>query len=234
MGCGVDVLDLAAAAQTIRSWTDAGRAAQVVTFGAEMAIHARRYPLYREVVNGADLVVADTVGIVWAAYMLGTPLPERVPGLELVERLCDLGVGPVYFLGAEAGVAERAAAELTRRHGALRVAGTHHGFFAEEEAPVVAAAVRSSGARLVLAALGVPRQELWIRDHLAQLGGATCIGVGGAFDVWAGKVARAPLAWRRSGLEWLYRLLREPRRLGRQLVLPEFAVRVLADSVKKK
>ena len=234
LGCGVDRIDLAGAAERISSYIEARAPAQVVTFGAEMAIHARRYPLYREVVNGAELVIADTIGIVWAAYMLGEPLPERVPGIELVERLCELGVGPAYFLGAQAGVAERAAAELTRRHSALRVAGTHHGFFAEEEAPAIAGLVRSSGARLVLVALGVPRQELWIREHLPQLGTVVCIGVGGAFDVWAGKVARAPESWRRAGLEWLYRLVREPRRLGRQLVLPEIAVRVLAQSLRKR
>ncbi len=234
LGCDVDEVDLPGAAAIIARYIEAAQPAQVVTFGAEMAIHALRFPKYRDVVNGAHLVVADTVGVTWAAYMLGTPLPGRVPGIELVERLCEDGVGPVYFLGAAEGIAQRAARALASRHAALRVAGTQHGYFGESETARVVETIRASGARLVLVALGVPRQEFFIKQNLASLGPATCIGVGGAFDVWAGKVARAPDAWRRAGVEWLYRLLREPRRLGRQLVLPEFAVRVLAQSVKKK
>jgi N-acetylglucosaminyldiphosphoundecaprenol N-acetyl-beta-D-mannosaminyltransferase len=109
----------------------------------------------------------------------------------------------------------------------MRVAGTRHGFFAESETPTVVDDIRASGASLVLVALGFPRQEFWIRDNLKALGAVTCIGVGGAFDVWAGKSKRAPESWRRAGLEWLYRLVTEPRRLGRQLALPEFAIRVL-------
>jgi N-acetylglucosaminyldiphosphoundecaprenol N-acetyl-beta-D-mannosaminyltransferase len=233
LGSLVDDVDMRAAADRIASLIANGTPAQVVTFGAEMAIHALRYPSYRDAVNAADLVVADTVGVVWAARMLGTPLPERVAGIELVERLCEAGAGPVYFLGAAEGVAAGAAAALSSRHPALRVAGSHHGFFADAESDAIAGAIRASGARLVLVALGMPRQEFWIRQHLSALGAATCIGVGGAFDVWAGKAVRAPASWRRAGFEWLYRLLREPSRIGRQLVLPEFALRVLVQALRK-
>lgn len=196
-------------------------------------MYAQRDSRYRDAVNGADLVVADTVGIVWASRVLKHPLAGRVAGIELVERLCDTLPYSVYLLGAAQGVAADAGAALQSRHSRLQVAGTHHGYFADAEAAAVVEAVRSSGARLVLVALGFPRQEFWIRDNLAQLGNAVCIGVGGAFDVWAGRVQRAPEAWRRAGLEWLYRLIREPRRLGRQLALPAFAIRVLLQAMRR-
>ena len=227
LGCQVDLVDARGAVDRVMELLSAGRAAQVVTFGAEMAIHASRDRGYRDVVNGADLVVGDTIGVVWASRVLGSPLSERVAGIELVERLCDVVREPVYFLGAAEGVASTAAAALLVRHPHMRVAGTQHGYFSESEAALVAQAIRASGARLVLVALGFPRQEYWIRDHLASMGPATCIGVGGAFDVWAGKARRAPESWRRAGFEWLYRLFSEPRRLGRQLALPAFALRVL-------
>jgi N-acetylglucosaminyldiphosphoundecaprenol N-acetyl-beta-D-mannosaminyltransferase len=233
LGCGVDLVDTRGAVDRIVGFLGDASPAQVVTFGAEMAVYGVRDHGYRDVVNGADLVVGDTVGILWASRVLGSPLRERVAGIELVERLCDVVREPVFFLGALDGVASSAAAALKTRHPSLRVAGTQHGFFSEGEAAAVAQAIRASGARLVLVALGFPRQEYWIRDHLPTLGSVTCIGVGGAFDVWAGKARRAPESWRRTGLEWLYRLVTEPSRLGRQLALPEFALRVLRQAAQE-
>jgi len=227
LGCGVDAIDMDDAVERIASLVSAGRASHVVTFGAEMAVFAQRDRRYRDAVGAADLVVPDTVGVVWAMHRRGSAQRERVAGIELVERLCDDVRVPTFFLGAAEGVATSAAAALKERHPSLAVAGVHHGYFRDEESASVAETIRASGARLVLVALGFPRQELWIRDHLRHVGPATCIGVGGAFDVWAGKAVRAPEAWRRAGFEWLYRLVREPARVGRQLALPEFALRVL-------
>ena len=229
LGCGVDPVDTEDAVARVESFVADGRSAHVVTFGAEMAVRAARDASYRSVVNGADLVVADTVGVVWAIRRRGVVLRARVAGIELVERLCEALRAPVFFLGGAEGVATDAAAALKGRHPALVVAGVHHGYFPDTESASIADIVRSSGARLVLVALGVPRQEFWIRDNLRALGQVTCIGVGGAFDVWAGRARRAPEAWRRAGFEWLYRLISEPRRLGRQLALPEFALRVLVQ-----
>ena len=229
LGCGVDPVDLDDAVDRVESFVSDGRAAQVVTFGAEMAVRASRDPSYRAVINGAELVVADTVGVVWAMRRAGSSLRERVAGIELVERLCDAVRVPVFFLGGAEGVATEAAAALKQRHPSLIVAGVHHGYFDDSASPAVAEQIRASGGRLVLVALGVPRQEFWIRDNLRGVGPATCIGVGGAFDVWSGRSPRAPESWRRAGFEWLYRLVREPRRLGRQLALPIFAAKVLTQ-----
>jgi len=232
LGCGVDPVDMDDAIGRIESFVSDGRAAQVVTFGAEMAVRASRDPSYRAAVSAAQLVIADTVGVVWAMRRAGSPLRERVAGIELVERLCDVVRVPVFFLGGAEGVATEAAAALKQRHPSLIVAGVHHGYFVDTLSASIADSIRASGARLVLVALGVPRQEFWIRDNLRGVGPATCIGVGGAFDVWSDRSPRAPESWRRAGLEWLHRLLREPRRIGRQLALPEFALRVLMQKEK--
>jgi N-acetylglucosaminyldiphosphoundecaprenol N-acetyl-beta-D-mannosaminyltransferase len=230
LGCEVDCVDTAMALDRISEFVRERRAAHVVTFGAEMAMYAQRDPRYRETINAADLVVADTIGIVWASRTLGKPLRERVAGIELVDQLFEVADYPVYLLGGAEGVAASAAASLQARHPRLNIAGTQHGYFTDAQAPRVLDSIQASGARVVLVALGFPRQEFWIRDHLPQVGPAVCIGVGGAFDVWSGHVRRAPRAWRRAGLEWLYRLIREPRRLGRQLALPVFALRVFVQA----
>ena len=220
----------------ITQWMAARQPARVVTLGAEMVMLAKREPGYREVINAADLVVADTVGILLAARALKTPLPQRVPGIEMLEELCAVCAArgwPVYLLGARGDTAAKAAAALASRHRGLRIAGTHHGYFTLDSQSAVIERIKQSGARLVLVALGFPRQEFWTRAHCAQLGGAVCIGVGGSFDVLAGRIKRAPHLLRRAGLEWFYRLVREPRRLRRQLVLPQFAMQVAAQALRR-
>jgi len=226
------MVDAAGAAKRVTAMLEGARPGQVVTFGAEMAMHARRDARYRDVVNAADLVLADSAGIVWASRVLGRPLRGRVTGIDFAERLCTLIGYPVYLLGARPGIAERAAAALRSRHPNLAIAGTHHGFFGDDEGPAVAAAIRQCGARIVFVALGFPRQEFFIHDRLGEIGPAVCMGVGGAFDVWAGVATRAPAAWRGLGLEWLYRLIREPARLRRQLALPAFAFAVAGQRLR--
>lgn len=227
LGCGVDRVGLAGAIARVDELFRGDRPAQVVTLGAEMVMHAQRDAAYRAVVNAADLVVPDTVGMIWASRRLGMPLPERVPGIELAERLMDVVDGSVYFLGAAADIAEHAARAMQSAHPRLRIAGARDGFFTDAESQTVADDIRRSGARLVLVALGFPRQEVFIHEHLSRLGPVVGIGVGGAFDVWAGKAKRAPEALRRLGVEWLYRLVTQPSRIGRQLALPAFAIKVI-------
>ncbi len=232
LGCRVDPVGMAEALERITGFLRSGRPAHVVTLGAEMVMLALRERAYQSVINGAELVAPDTVGIVVASRLLGTPLRERVAGIELVERLCELAAFEsfsVYLLGGANGVAKKSAAELSERHRGLRIAGTHHGYFTAADDRHIVAEIRNSGANIVLVALGFPRQEYWIARHLPELSCAVCIGVGGTLDILAGKLKRAPLLMRRLGLEWLYRLLREPRRLRRQLILPAFATRVLIE-----
>lgn len=215
----------------------AERPAHVITLGAEMAVFASADQTYRNIVNSADLVVPDTVGVVVASKLLGRPVPSRIAGIELadqmIKRCARKGFG-VYFLGGAEGVAAAAAGELAKQFEGLRVSGTHHGYFIPDEEPELAARIRESGARLVLVGMGFPQQEYWIRRNLERLGPAVCIGVGGSFDVWSGRLKRAPEGVRRAGMEWLYRLVNEPRRLGRQLALPRFAAQVTVQAVRER
>jgi N-acetylglucosaminyldiphosphoundecaprenol N-acetyl-beta-D-mannosaminyltransferase len=233
LGCRVDRVDMDGAVERIASFLHGGRFAHVVTLGAEMANLAYRDERYRAVINGADLVVADTVGVVLASRWMGKPVPSRVPGIDLLERLCAAGSAngwPIFLLGGAAGVAAQAAAALSERHPGVRVAGTQHGYFKPDEDRDVALRIAGSGARLVMVGMGFPRQEYWIAEHRTALGPATCMGVGGALDVISGRLLRAPSLVRRAGFEWLYRLVREPRRFGRQLALLVFAARALRQA----
>lgn len=235
LGSRVDLVDMDEAAQRAGSLLEARRFAHIVTFGSEMAVRAARDPSYRAVINEADLVVPDTIGIVYASRALGKPLPERVAGIDLVERLAAYCAGanvPIYLLGAREDVVRDAAATLQSRFPGLTIAGTQHGYFGDEAA--VVRNVQASGARLLLVALGFPKQEFWIRKHAAELGAIVCMGVGGSFDVLAGHSKRAPLFMRRTGLEWLYRLATEPRRFGRQLALPQFALGVARQAFHER
>ncbi len=200
----------------------------VVTLGTEMVMRAQEDAGFRDLVNGADLVVADGAGLLWAARRCGVDLPERVAGIDLVgrlgERLAEAG-GTLFLLGAAPGVAQQAAEVLTQRHPGLGIAGVQDGYFPEDE-PVVAA-VAASGATILLTGLGSPRQERWMRQHQERLGVGVGIGVGGSFDVLSGRKTRAPRWMIRLHLEWLYRLACEPSRIGRMLALPRFMLAIL-------
>ncbi len=200
----------------------------VVTANPELVMAARVDSELLQAVREASLVVADGIGVVWASRRLGCALPERVPGIELMEALCARAEAEewgVFLLGGLPGVAEQAGQALKRRWPGLRVAGIHHGYF-PEDGPVVEQVARS-GAQVLFCGLGSPRQELWLARNLTRLGVRLAMGVGGGLDVLAGRTPRAPVWLRRLHLEWLYRLLREPRRWRRQLALPRFAWLVL-------
>jgi N-acetylglucosaminyldiphosphoundecaprenol N-acetyl-beta-D-mannosaminyltransferase len=231
-GVGFDRVDMAGAVERGRELLTLPGGHYVVTPNPEIVWLARKQPELAAALNGADLVIPDGIGIVYAARILGTPLKERVPGIELTEELlrCAAQAGlPVYLLGAKSGVAERAAEKLKERCPGLDVVGCGDGYF-KEDGPVLAR-IRASGARLVLVCLGFPRQELWMAEHRDEVGQALMLGVGGSMDVFAGDVQRAPEAWRKAGLEWTYRLLKQPSRIGRMMKLPLFLLSVVWERI---
>ena len=207
----------------------------VVTPNPEIVAMARETETYREILNGAGLVLPDGIGVVHAAKILGTPLKGRVPGIDfasaLVERLARNGLR-LFLLGAKPGVAEQAAARLKARYPGLKIAGTHDGYF-KEDAPVVEA-IRESGADCVFVCLGAPKQELWMEKNGPATGARLLCGLGGSMDVFAGTVERAPKFWSDHGLEWFYRLCKEPKRVGRMLRLPLFLVHVRQEKRSRK
>ncbi len=200
----------------------------------EIVEMCRKDPEAMAAVNGADLVIADGVGVIYGARILGTPLKERLPGIEfaqrLMERMADSG-RRLYLLGAKPGVAEEAARRLAEQYPGLRIAGTHDGYF-QEDGPVTEA-IRASGAEVVFVCLGAPKQEKWMAKNGAATGAHLLIGLGGCLDVFSGQVQRAPEIYRKLGLEWFHRLIKHPGRAGRMLKLPLFLVHVLEEKRKR-
>lgn len=202
-----------------------------VAINPEKVMRARREPALRPVLEGAGLQIPDGIGIVLASRLRGGPIQKRVTGIDLAMNFCQEAATrgwPVFLLGAAPGVAEAAGAELLRRYPNLHIAGTGDGYFRGKDHDV-ARRVRDSGARILFLALGSPAQEYWMQAYLAETGCRVGLGVGGTFDVLAGRMERAPRSMRKLGLEWFYRLIREPSRYRRMAVLPIFLVRALVE-----
>jgi N-acetylglucosaminyldiphosphoundecaprenol N-acetyl-beta-D-mannosaminyltransferase len=238
LGARVDAVGRDEAVERIARLANSRAHALVVTLGVEMVMAARNNPAFQRVINGAALVTCDTIGLLLASRLRGGPLRERVTGVELVNALAArsarIGDVRLYLLGGKGDTPLRAAEALRRAHPGVLIAGARDGYFREEESPAVTDAIRASGANVLLAGLGSPKQELWLARHLAASGCGVGIGVGGSFDVYAGNVERAPVLVQRAGMEWLYRLVKEPQRWRRQLALPHFALAVLEEALGQR
>jgi N-acetylglucosaminyldiphosphoundecaprenol N-acetyl-beta-D-mannosaminyltransferase len=227
-GVLVDDLSMEEAIDAIERLVAAGGRAAVVTPNVDHVVRVRADPEFAAIYREAALVLADGMPVVWAARLLGTPLREKVSGSDLFPRLCaraaERGYG-VFLLGGQPGAAETAARRLTERHPALRVVGhccPPPGF---EHDPAWSARivrqVADARPHLLFVALGSPKQERWIRRHLADCQVPVALGVGATIDFEAGVVRRAPGWMQRAGLEWLWRLLMEPRRLWRRYLVED-------------
>ena len=202
----------------------------VVTPNPEIVEICREREEVRAVVNRADLVLADGIGVIYGGKILGTPLVGRVPGVEFAQRLMERmarGGETLFLLGAKPGYADQAAENLRRKYPGLRIVGTNDGYF-QDDGPV-AEKIRDSGAQVVFVCLGAPKQEFWMEKNGAATGANLLIGLGGCLDVFSGNVKRAPVAFQKLGLEWFYRLLKDPRRIGRMAKLPLFLVHVAKE-----
>jgi len=231
-GIRVDNVSLNFAISKVKSWVSFGnRGYVIVTPDALAALRSRYDSAYREVAREADLVLPDGMGLIQALKALGTPVQERIPGVEFVEQLCRLSASeksPVYFLGAKDGVAREAAEKLAGKYPGMIVAGVHHGYFRKEEEEALCREIGEAGTRILFVGLGVPQQEMFIRRNLPSLGHVVAMGVGGSFDVLSGRLKRAPAFMQKAGLEWLFRLCQEPRaRFRKDLGLGLFALLVL-------
>lgn len=221
LGVGINDLTLTEAVQAGCELLERGGTHYVVTPNPEFLLAAKKDAAFREILNGADLALADGIGVVYAAKILGRPLKGRTPGADfaqgLMERMAQKGQR-LFLLGAKPGVAEQAEKSLCGKYPGLCVCGTHDGYF-QEDAPVVEA-IRSTRADVVFVCLGAPKQERWMAQHGPATGAKLLVGLGGCLDVFAGNVQRAPEAWQKAGLEWLYRLIKEPSRITRMAKLP--------------
>ena len=207
----------------------------VVTPNPEIVQRANKDPEFAGILANADLVVPDGIGVIYAAKILGRPLRARVPGIDLATALLGRAAEAgkrLFLLGAAPGVAEQAAVNLRASYPGLVVCGTHDGYF-EEDGPV-ANAIREARADIVFVCLGAPKQEKWIAANGEAAGARLSIGLGGAMDVFAGKAERAPEKFQKLGLEWLYRLMKEPSRIGRMSKLPLFLVSAAGARIRGK
>ncbi len=218
LGVRVDDVTIDEAAARIGRWIDEGGPHHLVTVNPEFVMEAQRNASFRATLEHADLAVPDGAGLLFGARWRKHPLRARVPGVELVERIAADGAARgwrVFFLGAAPGVAEAAAQHLAERHPGLVIAGCFAGSPRAEDTPEIAKRVAAARPDVLLVAFGHPAQDQWIARLQPQLHVPVAVGVGGTFDFLSGRVPRAPLAMRRLGLEWLYRLVRQPRRWRR-------------------
>jgi N-acetylglucosaminyldiphosphoundecaprenol N-acetyl-beta-D-mannosaminyltransferase len=210
---------------------------RIIPVNPEMVMAAQSNEPFREAINTASLVLPDGIGVVLAARLFGREVPERVTGVDTVMSVAELASRRklrIFFLGAAPGIAGAAAARLEREFPGLTVAGTYAGSPEKGEEEEICRRISESRADILLIAYGAPRQELWVARNLAKLPVRIAVCVGGTFDFLAGVVTRAPRWVRSVGLEWLYRLTKEPRRWRRMLALPKFAAAVIIERLSAR
>lgn len=236
LGVHVHVVTMAEAMRSAEAMTESNQAHQLVTVNPEFIMAAQDNKEFRKVLNSAALSFADGIGVVWASRILGQPIRERVPGVEMFENLVSIAAAKslrVFLLGAAEGIAEQASRVLQQKHSGLIVAGTFSGTPKPEDDASICQMIQRAKTDLLFVAFGAPNQDLWIARNQPRLRIPVAMGVGGTFDFVVGKARRAPKALRVVGLEWLHRLIREPWRWKRQLALPRFVVAIFLQRLRE-
>ena len=215
LGVRVDIVDWGNIRKICRQFLVQDQPRQIVTVNGEFILAAQKNPTFRDIINSADLVIADSTNVVWAARIFAHPGLKITPGSELVEHLAKLAISQghgLFLLGGQEGIAKRAAIKLVEKHPGLRIDGTSA---ANPDDQTTVRIIKRSGAKIVLVAYGQPHQESWIAKHKNGTGARILVGVGGTFDMLAGRFPRAPQPLRLLHLEWLWRLLLQPSRWRR-------------------
>lgn len=237
LGTLVDKITMEDALAKVEAFIREEKPRHIITLNAEIIYRAQTEARLKKVINQADLVTPDGAGVVWASHKLGDPLPERVTGIDLMLKIAEQASQKgwkLYLYGAAPGVAKQAARNLEKNFTGIKIVGTKHGFLSSKEMDEMIAHIKAQKPQVLFVALGAPRQEYWIREHLEELQVPVCMGVGGSFDVISGKVKRAPKIFQDLHLEWFYRLLKEPKRFKRMLALPKFVLKIMQETRKKK
>lgn len=230
LGVPVDVVTFEEAIAAIEGFLLNGGHHLVATADASGINIAQSDPAFMAILQAADLVTPDSVGVLWASKRLGKPISARVSGVELVDRLCELSAQKgfrIYFLGAAPGIAEMAAEKMRLRHPGCNIVGARHGFFPPSDDELVAAQVAVAKPDVLFVAMGIPRQEKFLAKCLSISGAKVGMGVGGSFDVFSGSVRRAPKLVQKLNLEWLWRTAANPKKIAKAKHLPAFLWRVL-------
>lgn len=235
LGVHVNKYTMQEAVRKASSLMETEELSMIFTPNSEIILYASNNPEFAEVLNKGDMVIPDGIGVVYGAKILKNPIKERVAGYDLVCNLLPVMAEKgqsVYLLGAKPGVAEKAAETLLEKHPGLVIAGTHDGYFKDDDE--VIADINKCAPDFLMVCLGFPKQENWIYNNREKLNAKLAIGAGGCLDVFAGTVQRAPDFYCEHGIEWLYRLAKQPTRFVRMLSLPKFGLKVLFKGRKYK
>ena len=232
----VHPLTMGEAVSVLEESITSGEQAFVVTANAEIIMMCQEDAGYKKIVSqDAQLVLPDGAGAVWAGRHLGYKVPERVAGFDLYCQLLDKAAQKGYkafFFGGSPGIAEAAKAKSEELYSGVQVVGCRNGYFKEEESQAIIDEINASGADMLFAALGAPKQEKWLVRYREQLKPKILMGIGGSFDVFAGKMERAPKWMQDASLEWLFRLYKQPSRFMRMMALPKFVLKVVFSGKK--
>ncbi len=237
LGVLVDKVNVSEAVERIVAMLSESAPHAVYTPNSEIIMLAYKDEEFRDILNSADMLTADGIGVVYASKILKNPIEERAAGYDVacgVIRYIAQSGHALYLLGGKPGVAEKAKENLDKKYPFIRIVGTHDGYFGDDELDGVIEDINESGADIVFVCLGAPAQEKWINKNMYKLNARVLMGVGGSIDVLAGVAERAPEKWCNMGLEWLYRLLKQPSRFVRMLALPKFALTVFFKGKRYK
>lgn len=231
LGVSITNITMSEATNKVKEFVKSDRLHSIYTPNPEIVMLAKNDPEFHQILEGADLVVPDGIGVVIASKIKKTPLPERVAGYDLAQNTMKDAVKEGYkyfFFGGKPGIAEEAAQKMRETYPGIQIVGTRNGYFKPEDEPEIIEAINQSGANILFVCLGAPKQEKWIEANKHQLPHVrVAMGLGGSLDGMSGRVKRAPEVFQKLGLEWFYRLLKEPTRFKRMLVLPEFLIKVI-------
>lgn len=237
LGVYVDKVTIKEAADKIFDMLSEEKAHGIFTPNSEIIMLAYKDSEFCDILNGADLLTADGIGVVYASKILKNPIKERAAGFdiacEVVEKISESG-HRLFLFGGKPGVAEKAKENLTEKYPALNIVGTRNGYFKPEEEPGIIEEINAAKPDLIFVCLGAPAQEKWIHRNKDKLSARVLMGIGGSLDVFAGTAERAPEFWCKTGLEWLYRLIKQPSRFGRMTALPKFGFTVIFKGKKFK
>lgn len=237
LGVNVDMVSISEAADCIMRFFDEDKFHAVFTPNSEIIMHAYKNAEFADLLNRAELLTADGIGVVYASRLLKKPINERAAGYDIARQVLqkmNYTDHKLFLFGGKPGVAEEAKKRLLKDYPELNIVGMRNGYFKPEEENGIVEEINNSGADIVFVCLGAPKQEEWIDRNRGKLNVRVAMGIGGSLDVFAGRVERAPEFFCKTGLEWFYRLCKEPWRIGRMMELPKFAATVITKGKKYK
>lgn len=230
LGVPIDIVTLEGALDRIIEFLKNSGCKMVTTPNTEIIMAAEEDPELSKILTSSDLCIPDGIGLIYASRIHKLGLLERVPGVDLMKKILEysnIAEKSIFILGGRPGVAEAACKNIKNSFKSIRIVGFNDGYFNHEDEKKIINEINSLRPDILFVALGAPRQEKWMYEHKSELHVKVAMGVGGSVDIWAGTAKRAPVLFQRLGLEWLYRLIKEPWRYKRMLALPKFIIKIL-------